>query len=100
MVINPPPPYIVSGPNVFTPNGDGINDNFMVTLEGYVSFSSIKIYNRYGQLLFTAKSIENLWNGDFNGRALPPGPYYWVFEGTDLYYHTKAIKGGSITLVR
>jgi gliding motility-associated-like protein len=100
VVINPPPAYIISGPNVFTPNNDGTNDHFMIKIDGFVTFVGLKIYNRYGQLLFQTKSQDAYWDGTYNGRQLPVGTYYWVFEGADQYYHTKVTKAASITIVR
>jgi gliding motility-associated-like protein len=98
--VDPPPPYSISGPNVFTPNNDGVNDYFAIKMDGFVSFGTVKIFNRYGQLLFTAKSPYDTWDGNYNGRPLPAGTYYWVFEGTDQYYHTAIKKASSITIAR
>jgi gliding motility-associated-like protein len=100
VVIHPPPPYIITAPNTFTPNNDGINDYFSVTVAGEVTFGSIKIYNRYGQVVFTTRSQNDYWDGNFNARNLPVGTYYWVFEGTDDYYNTKVTRASSITLLR
>ncbi|MBK0378415.1 gliding motility-associated C-terminal domain-containing protein [Mucilaginibacter segetis] len=94
------PPFTINAPNVFTPNNDGINDNFMVGLKGYLSFISLKIYNRYGMLVYTAKTSAEFWDGRFNGRQLPAGTYYWVFEGVDEYYDKKVTRAASITLLR
>jgi gliding motility-associated-like protein len=96
----PPPPYVISAPNVFTPNNDGINDYFSIKIDGFVSFGNVKIFNRYGQLLFTAKSTYDLWDGNYNGHPLPAGTYYWVFEGTDQYYRNKVKKAASISIAR
>jgi gliding motility-associated-like protein len=100
VVIDPPPPYTIIAPNVFTPNGDGINDNFVIKLEGYISFGSLNVFNRYGQKVFSTRSIADYWNGDTGSQQLPAGTYYWIFEGTDEYYHIKVIKSSSITIVR
>lgn len=100
VVVNPPPPYTISAPNTFTPNNDGVNDYFSVHIDGFVSLNNLKIFNRYGQLVFTTRFIDTKWDGNFSGRQLPVGTYYWVFEGIDQYYYTKVSKGGSITIVR
>jgi len=100
VVIHPPPPYVVTAPNIFTPNNDGINDQFSVSLTGIAAFGDVKIYNRYGQMVFMAKSPTEYWDGTFNGQSLPGGTYYWVLEGTDTYYNTKFTKASSITLLR
>ncbi len=100
VTVKPPPPYSISAPNVFTPNNDGINDYFSVKIDGFVSFGNVKVFNRYGQLVFTAKTAYDVWDGNYKGQAMPPGAYYWVFEGTDQYYHTSVKKGGSIAIAR
>jgi len=100
VVIHPPPPYEVNSPNTFTPNNDGINDHFELTLKGFVSFTSLKIFNRGGQLVFNTTSADKYWDGTLSHRELPTGVYYWLFEGTDNYKQTKINLGGYITLIR
>lgn len=100
VTINPPPPNIISGPTVFTPNNDGINDLFNITIDGFVDFGTLKIFNRSGQFLFQTKNQNNGWDGNFNGRPLPTGTYYWLFEGTDQYYHTRISKGGYVSIIK
>jgi len=96
----PPPPYTITADNAFTPNGDNINDYFFITVKGSVTFKNLQIFNRYGQLVFNAKSISQQWDGKYNGNNLPAGTYYWVFEGIYDYDNTKINKSGSITLIR
>jgi gliding motility-associated-like protein len=100
VVCLPPPPYIVTGPNVFTPNNDGINDNFGMHIEGYVKFDDLSIFNRYGQLVFATKSQSATWDGKFSGRDLPVGTYYWIFNGVDTYYNVPIRKSGYISIIR
>jgi len=98
--ILPPLPYIVSAPNVFTPNNDGVNDLFNIHLEGFVQLNWVKIYNRYGQLVYMATSPITVWDGTVKGKPVPSGTYYWLFDGEDTYYHKKVIKSGSIAVIR
>ena len=98
--IEPPPPYTITAPNTFTPNNDGINDYFSVTVKGIVAFGSVSIYNRYGQLMFLTRTPDGQWDGTYNGAKLPDGTYYWIFEGLDDYYQKKINKAGSITIIR
>jgi gliding motility-associated-like protein len=98
--IDPPPPYVITAPNTFTPNNDGVNDYFSVSVKGIVTFGSVSIYNRYGQLMFMTKSADEQWDGKYNGAKLPDGTYYWIFEGEDIYYKKKINRAGSITIVR
>lgn len=100
VVVNPPPPYTIEAPNTFTPNGDGVNDFFKVKIDGFVTLTQLTIFNRYGQQVFATRSINDYWTGTSSGSALPNGTYYWIFEGTDDYFHTKMKKASSITIVR
>jgi gliding motility-associated-like protein len=59
--------------NIFTPDGDGINDNFYPNVKGVVEFKEFKIYNRYGQLLHD--DAKKPWDGRFNGEYQPVGVY-------------------------
>ncbi|MDB5137783.1 MAG: hypothetical protein JWP37_4386 [Mucilaginibacter sp.] len=100
VVVHPPPPYTINAPTAFTPNNDGVNDHFIITVKGFATFGNVKIYNRNGQLVFTAKSSLDFWDGTYNGRNLPSGVYYWLFEGIDVYHQTKIDQAASITLLR
>ena len=100
VTIHPPPPYTVTAPNVFTPNNDGVNDHFSLTITGKVVFIDLKVFNRYGQMVFDTKSADGFWDGNFNNNNLPAGTYYWIFEGDDNYNNVKIKKSGSITLLR
>jgi gliding motility-associated-like protein len=85
-------------PNTFTPNGDGINDLFNVTITNIKDYY-IRIFNRWGQQLFESKSILNSWDGTYQGRKAPFGVYYYVIDaiGTDNAVLKRA---GYITIIR
>jgi gliding motility-associated-like protein len=64
-------------PNIYTPNGDGINDVFSAKAKNIVSFSC-KIYNRYGQQVAMLKEIDDIWDGlNASKVKLPDGVYYY-----------------------
>jgi len=100
VVIVPPPPPGISAVNTFTPNNDGINDYFSIKITGYGKFSSVRIYDRYGHQVFQTLSEDVTWDGKFNGTPLPPGTYYWIFNGINTYYNSKVVESGYITLIR
>jgi gliding motility-associated-like protein len=100
VTVLPPPPYIVTAVNAFTPNSDGVNDYFSLHIEGYVKFNKLDVFNRYGQLVYTAKSSGALWDGSLKGQSLPAGTYYWLFDGMDTYYNTRITKSGSVAIIR
>lgn len=86
-------------PNTFTPNNDGINDEFRIGVTGYFKLNGLKIFNRWGQLVFESKDLKLVWNGNKNGQLLPVATYYWVIEGIDL--NGKFLRqSGSVTLIR
>lgn len=74
IVIDKPALYI---PNCFTPNGDGINDEFFVV---GLNIGDLKfyLYDRWGELVYTSFNIDDRWNGNYKGRVLPDGIYNWV----------------------
>jgi len=100
VTVVPPPPPTITIPNTFTPNNDGINDLFSISIAGYGAFESISVYNRFGQLMFETKNEDTHWDGKFNGKPAAVGTYYWVFEGRNTYYNTKIKESGFITLIR
>ncbi len=72
----------VSFPNVFTPNGDGVNDYFyptIINVSGWCCF----IYNRWGNLVYTLDSSNNKWDGKVNGKNIDDGVYYYIMESSN-----------------
>lgn len=88
-------------PNVFTPNGDGINDCYSIAgVNEKCDEFLIKVYNRWGLVVYENTNGTNCWNGKSqNGNDLPQGVYYYVLmirkkQGYSLDDH------GTITLIR
>lgn len=75
--------------NVFSPDGDGINDYFYPRVKGVVDFKEIKIYNRYGQLLHDNPKVP--WDGKFNNEYQPVGVYV-CFISYDLHEARKDLQ--------
>lgn len=85
-------------PNTFTPNGDGINDDFGVKITNLKTYR-IQIFNRYGQQLYEARDILKRWNGLYNGNPVPVGTYYYVITAVSL--NDDALKeAGYVTVLR
>jgi gliding motility-associated-like protein len=85
-------------PNTFSPNGDGINDDFVVNVLNLKKYK-IYIYNRTGENLFQSSNIFENWKGTFKNQDVPVGVYYYVIYGTNVY--NKDVKyTGSLTLIR
>jgi len=86
-------------PNAFSPNGDGINDYFTVYFpEGIQLTHSIKVWDRWGALIYECRGENCQWNGTFRGDNSPEGTY--VFEIQFIQDGTEEIRRGEVVLVR
>ncbi|WP_136466963.1 PKD domain-containing protein [Flagellimonas onchidii] len=73
--------------NEFSPNGDGVNDLFKIDCISRYPNNVLKVYNRWGNIVYEQRSYNNEWDGTSNGRAtvqqgdqLPVGTYYYVLD--------------------
>jgi gliding motility-associated-like protein len=67
-------------PQIFTPNGDNVNDFFIVQTNGRTVFS-FKVYSLTGQLIFKSESRSIIWDGNMtNGTKAWPGTYLYIIE--------------------
>ncbi|WP_324023202.1 T9SS type B sorting domain-containing protein [Maribacter sp. BPC-D8] len=73
----------VDFPNFFTPNNDGVNDRYVPITNICSPKGMLSIHNRYGQLLFQTNSLDNTWDGTFNGKPLPSSDYWYQFENAE-----------------
>jgi gliding motility-associated-like protein len=83
-------------PNAFTPNGDNVNDTWIIPYLDYYSNCSVDIFTRYGQNIFHSKGYPIPWNGTYNGNRLPVGTYYYI---VDLKNGIKPLFG-FVTIIR
>ncbi len=82
--------------NVFSPNGDGINDNWYIENIKYYPQNEVIVYNIYGNIVFTKKAYDNDWQGTYNGAALPDGTYFYVIKIDD----SSAVLKGSLDIIK
>ena len=69
----------LTAPNIFTPNDDGMNDVFEITSPSNLDQFQLKIYNRWGRIVFEGTDIANHWDGkNANGEPASSGVYFWV----------------------
>lgn len=89
-------------PNVFTPNGDGINEEFVPRLEPGTSNYQLRIYDRWGKETFQSRDPNFLWRGNKGQNMLPAGMYYWVLEYTCLNRgeEVNQVRNGHVMLMR
>jgi len=71
---------IINYPHFFTPNGDGINDNWNITGLSSQTNAKIYIFDRYGKLLKQISPTSPGWNGTFNGQPLPATDYWFTVD--------------------
>ncbi len=86
-------------PNAFSPNGDGVNDVFRPLGSPYLTQIELRVYNRYGGLIFTSSATRQGWDGTFHGAPQPPGTYIWTLGYTDFDKKRKS-GNGTVLLVR
>ncbi|MFY7839440.1 MAG: gliding motility-associated C-terminal domain-containing protein [Lacibacter sp.] len=89
---------VVLFPNAFTPNGDGLNEQFKILNAFSLRDYSLTIYNRWGQLVFETTDFRKGWNGELKGRPQDPGTfvYYCKYVKDNKAIVTK----GSFILIR
>jgi gliding motility-associated-like protein len=86
----------IDPPNSFTPNGDGINDTWIIQgLDTYPN-SEVKVFSRSGSIVFYSMGNDKIWDGKYNGKPLPIGAYYYLI---DLKVGQPIISG-SILIIR
>lgn len=83
-------------PNAFTPNGDGINDQFGVKGEGISGFH-LYVYDRWGKVVFESSDPQHEWDGTYKGQPVQQDTY--VYEVMSESYGRRP-RTGSVTLVR
>jgi gliding motility-associated-like protein len=83
-------------PNVFTPNGDGINDIWIIT--GLINYPNctVTVFNRAGSTVYKSIGYAKAWDGTYRGNLLPIGTYYYII---DLQNNLKSL-AGSLTIIR
>lgn len=89
-------------PNVFTPNGDSYNDNFVIIIDGVVEYH-LQIFNRWGRQLFKSNNIDNTWDGKHNGQKCSDGVYFYTVKYSVKKQSgeiLKFLRSGSVTLIR
>lgn len=86
-------------PNSFTPNGDGLNDVLKPIPVGLAEFHYLKIFNRFGQLLYTITDPNKGWDGRIHGTEQNSDTYVWIAEGID-YKGNPIMRKGYSALIR
>jgi len=83
-------------PNAFSPNGDGINDTWIIQYLDSYPGCTIEVFDRYGRKVFFSEGYKTAWDGKLNGGALPVGVYYYIIDPKN----GRSIMKGSLTILR
>jgi gliding motility-associated-like protein len=68
----------ITAPNIFSPNADGFNETFLIKGTSDIARYDLRIFNRWGQLVFSAQTINDHWSGRTNGHTVASGIYFWT----------------------
>lgn len=93
----------VSAPNSFTPNGDGMNETFAPVFECFEAINyNMKIFNRWGTLIFNTNSVVDGWSGIYEGQAVASGTYSFkvVYSGRLNGSAFQEVVSGAVKLIR
>jgi gliding motility-associated-like protein len=89
-------------PNAFSPNDDGVNDTIEPFIGCPVTFYDFRVFNRWGQLMFSSGKPEDGWDGTFKGRPADANVYVYLlrFSYDNEGQPRTETKTGDIALVR
>ncbi|HMI04811.1 MAG TPA: gliding motility-associated C-terminal domain-containing protein, partial [Pedobacter sp.] len=86
----------LSVPNAFSPNGDGINDEWSIKYLNTYPNATVIILNRYGEKVYAGGSQTKGWDGRYSGTDVPAGTYYYLIDPRN----GRRVTSGALTLVR
>jgi len=94
----PPEPRGIFIPNAFTPNGDGVNDEFYIP-DANLSNFQFTVFDRWGNRVYQTFSPGFRWNGDRSGQPVPEGTYVYVLSARTVRGDTVK-RSGQLSVVR
>jgi gliding motility-associated-like protein len=85
-------------PSAFTPNGDGMNDKWIIRHLNLYPDHSIKVFTKWGSLIYKAagNGHERPWDGTYNGNNMPAATYYYIVD----LGNNEPLRKGLVTIVR
>ncbi len=92
------PDFLVFVPNVFSPNTDGLNEQFIPVMRAVKQYQ-LSIYDRWGELLFSTTDFRKGWDGTYKDQDCKSDVYVWVINLSALNGQSKILKG-HVTLYR
>lgn len=91
-------------PNAFSPNGDGLNDEFKaIGLYRNIRFN-MQVFNRWGERVFETDDMDKGWDGTVGGEYCPPETYVWIihvdFLGQDITTNGSIVLKGTVSIIK
>ena len=86
-------------PNIFTPNGDGSNDNFVIKNIEYWDIN-LQVFNRWGNEVYNVDNYQNNWDGRCKANPLSDGTYFYIIKAKGLYSGREKEYKGSVMIMR
>ena len=83
-------------PNIFSPNGDGIYDQWLIPQLANYPGSIVEVFTRTGQKIFSSVGYDRPWDGTFNGKPVPIATYYYIVRPN----FRNLLFSGSVTVIR
>ena len=83
-------------PNIFSPNGDGVHDTWIIPFLDSYPGCTVEIVNRYGYLIYRSVGYATPWDGKVNGKDVPVGTYYYVIDPKN----GRSKKAGFVDIIR
>jgi gliding motility-associated-like protein len=93
---------VLLAPSGFSPNGDGTNDGFRAihTCDAGLSFFDMKIFNRWGEMVFQTSDPEASWDGIYKGGKAPLATYGFIIDYVKEYESKREVLKGNVSLIR
>ncbi|SFW61207.1 Ig-like domain-containing protein [Chitinophaga sancti] len=88
--------FKIDATNLLTPNGDGVNDKWIINDLSRYPNNDLTIYDRSGRVVYRTKNYSNNWDATYNGSPLAEGTYYYILKADG--YNTPA--KGFISIIR
>lgn len=95
------PDLIIYAPNVFTPDGNQLNNTWRIYMEGIDVYNyNCKVFNRWGEIVWESFDVTGAWNGTYDNQLVPAGVYVWVVNAKDRSSDKVHNFSGSITVIK
>ena len=93
---------VLVAPSGFSPNNDGNNDGFKAinTCDEGMSYYDMKIFDRWGKLVFQTSDPEAYWDGSYQGQIAPVAVYGFVIEYVKAYSNEQELLSGNVSLIK